>query len=133
MIRNRDINRKNRANLAVQACLYSKLNTSSLTKLKEVLTVENSSNPDAVNRLISVAEATSKSMVDLFTSSQNEISKRACLSYANEQFSQIRNGYANGESMESNESVSKHIVTPEILQMYKTMEENVSDGKYSIF
>ena len=132
MLRNRDINRKNRANLAVQACLYSKINTSSLTKLEKMLNCPNSINSESAKKLIEIAQSSNKSMVDCFTRSQNEISKNTCINYANEQFGLFSRGVTNGEQISDNDNFSKHIITGDIVDMYMKMDNDIDVCKFSI-
>ena len=70
-------------------------------------------------------------MVDLFTHSQNQISKNLCLTYAHEQHMQIQNTLKNGENIEANDSILKHIVTKDMVDTYIQMEKkNIELGMY---
>ena len=128
MLRHRDTKRKNRANLAVQGCLYSKLNLSSLEKLKTMVTSNEVINVEEASKLIDIAEKTNLSMVDKFTTSQAQICKYMCMRYASEQYSSVQNAHQNGEDLQDNDAVSKHIVSKEIVDVFKQLQSDNCTG-----
>ena len=103
---------------------------SSLSRLKDIVKSSAQINTEHVSNLIDLAAKSNESMVDSFARSQEQISKKSCMSYASEQFCHVRSSLKLNEDISNNDSVSKHIVTKEMLDLYKQLEADNCERKY---
>ena len=118
MLRNRDVQRRNKANKAVQACLLSKLATDSIKLLKTKTNFNNADNENCLN-LLELAEETNVMMIDYFCKSQSSINKATCDKYARSQHSLILSAMRNNEPISNVPGISKYVVDENILQAYR--------------
>ena len=124
MLRNRDITRKNRANLAVKACMYSKIASSTIKKLEAVVDKNNSES----SALLEIAKQSTTKMVNCFLSSQTNICNTVVQNYATQQFGHVISGLKLGENVLQNENVSEFIADNYMLEMCKSIIECKSKG-----
>ena len=89
---NRDFRRKNRATLAVQGSIYSKISMSSLEMIK--CTINDPKNNKMsqstryhINNSIDIALKSTKQTIECMLLSQQEINTRTCFEYAQQQHS----------------------------------------------
>ena len=119
---NRDIQRTNNANKAVQGCLYSNINTNCIDKLlaneKNKNTEEKMSSTQIVD-ILKVAKDSNIASKRLFMQSQNSVSKTNCTNYAAIQFRQLSRMVENGEDTDSVKSISKSVVDKHMIDMTK--------------
>ena len=116
MLRNRDTQRRNKANKAVQACLLSKLASDSIKMLRN----NSAYSPDRKSlALLSVAETTNKMMTEYFCNSQSSINKMTCEKYANSQHSMIIRALKNNEPLNSVTGISEYVIDEAIIKAYQ--------------
>ena len=115
MLRNRDTARKNRANLAVQACVYSNIASTTIDALRDLCNNRDSK----ASELVEITKESTLKMIDCFLSSQDNMCNSVCMAYANEQYKQLVTGLKNGENIGDNDNVSEYLVTEEMVEMCK--------------
>lgn len=135
MLKHRDSIRKNRANKAVQACLFSKITKESIRRISTGSS-ENMSPlripqlDNTASSLLSLTLSTNEKTVDNFSSSQNSISKACCSTYAGKQHNLILRAFQNKEDVSSILGISPYILNDEILEMYERFNELDINGMY---
>ena len=118
MLRSRDVQRRNKANKAVQACLLSKLASDSIKLLRTRSTFNSSDNANCLS-LLQVAEDTNVMMIDYFCKSQSSINKATCKKYARSQHSLILRAMKNNEPISSISGISEYIIDDNITRAYR--------------
>ena len=115
MLRNRDNARKNRANLAVQACVFSNIASTTIDALRDLCHNRDSK----ASELLKLTKESTLKMIDCFLSSQDNMCNSVCMAYANKQYKQVVIGLKNGEDIAGNDNISEYLVTEEMVQMCK--------------
>lgn len=128
MLRNRDINRKNRATLVVQGTMYGNLSISCIETVNKEIEDTDNINPKECMDMLKLAVKSSKKSLDCFAAAQEQISKHVCDGYALDQHKQLSKAIENGEDIDTMSSVSNHIVTKEMIGMYKSLYKSDNQG-----
>ena len=129
MLRNRDTTQKNQANLAVKATMCSKLTMECLDDLQNLTDDRNKH----IQKVIQLAKDANTMSIDNFSTSQDHISKHVCSAYATEQHNQLMSALKHDKNVKEINNVSNHIVTDDMLGMYKDLVQLCSnDGQYLI-
>ena len=118
----RDYKRQNKANLAVQGSLYAKMNTASISNIRDRINVSTNIQicPDIKAELLKMCEIACMSnelAYDHFIQAQSEISTKACRSYANEQYSSLVRCCQFQEDINLVPAISKSIVTDKMVEI----------------
>ena len=131
---NRDQCGCNKANAAVQGCIFWEMNKECIDLL-----IKNSDTSDSTTQLnceqvvniLNIAKDSNNESKKLFIRSQNSISEHVCCQYASTQFSQVHNMNTNMEKLENAQSISTSIVNKRILNMTKELVAmKDQSGKY---
>ena len=129
MLHNRDTLRKNRANKAIQACLYSQITRDTICHLESKSHTSDTSQP----MLLDLVKKSNKHMLDCFYNSQESIAMTTCIRYAKEQHNLIASALKNNEDIRDVKTISPHIVDEEMLSLYSSLNDLTSDGTCNIF
>lgn len=133
---NRDIQRSNNANKAVQGCLYADINTNCIDKLlaneKNKNTEEKMSSTQVVD-MLKIAKDSNIASKRLFVQSQNSVAKRNCTTYASIQFRQLNRMVENGENTDIVKSISKSVVDKHMIDMTKRVILFNQSGKNQLY
>ena len=128
--RNRDQQRCNNDNSAVQGCVYSDLNNKCIDVLMQDVREES---PDKklskqqIINILKVAKTSNKNSRELLVKSQTSISNRVCSDYATEQFNQMHSMTKNNESIHEVNSISEFIVKDSMVNLTKELVGASSD------
>ena len=128
--RNRDQQRCNNDNSAVQGCVYSDLNNKCIDVLMQDVREES---PDKklskqqIINILKVAKTSNKNSRELLVKSQTSISNRVCSDYATEQFNQIHSMTKFNESIHEVNSISEFIVKDSMVNLTKELVGASSD------
>ena len=133
---NRDIQRSNNANKAVQGCLYADIHTKCIDKLlaneKNKNTEEKMSSTQVVD-MLKIAKDSNIASKRLFVQSQNSVAKRNCTTYASIQFRQLNRMVENGENTDIVKSISKSVVDKHMIDMTKRVILFNQSGKNQLY
>ena len=134
---NRDIQRSNNANKAVQGCLYADINTNCIDKLlaneKNKNTEEKMSSTHQVVDMLKIAKDSNIASKRLFVQSQNSVAKRNCTTYASIQFRQLNRMAENGENTDIVKSIFKSVVDKDMIDMTKKVILFNQSGKNQLY
>ena len=116
MLRNRDTQRVNRGNKAIQASLLSKLNNEIIKKLS-VIPVPSSHDNEKI-QLLNLANRTNDMLLQRFNRSQTSINKATCEKYASVQHGLICRAIRYNEDITQVTGLSSYIIDDEIIAAY---------------
>ena len=120
----RDVRRRNKANMAVRASIISKINISSIDKIKFLVTDDPQSilnNPDRIHNLLDIASKTSTQSRELFIQSQSEINSQTLDEYASSQHKNLVKSVTYKEDYKLVQTISKFIVTEDMVNMIRNV------------
>lgn len=128
MIRNRDTQRVNKANKAIQACLYSRIGRDTIKLL--ISTGENDLPDTRSSQLLQLAQNANQMLHDNFCKTQTSLSKKTCDNYADKQHSIILRAIKNNENIRDVEGISKHILDEDLIKLYAEFRRLSDIGMY---
>ena len=120
----RDVRRRNKANMAVRASIISKINISSIDKIKFLVTDDPQSilnNPDRIHKLLDIASKTSAQSRELFIQSQSEINSQTLDEYSSSQHTHLVKSVTYKEDYKLVQTISKFIVTEDMVNMIRNV------------
>ena len=135
MSSNRDSQRNNKANKAVQAYLFGKLTHDIVESIRDTrITNDNDSTQSNIkDELLQLVLKTNEKMTNYFGESQSHLNKLICAKYADGQHSKISIAIANNEDMIfSVKGISPYAVTNKLLELYKCFNFIMSDGEMKL-
>ena len=128
MLRNRDITRRNKANKALQASMYSNIASTtikSLNKMTSHLVSHEESNQfgKKQEKLVNILSKCNTKMMDLFNESQESLSKHISKKYSTEQHNSIMNALMLNEDVTNIADISTYVYDEEIMSVYNELIE----------
>ena len=131
--RNRDITKKNRSNLAVRGCIYSKICLKAVKVTTQKLKRLKRDKDEEILALLDVAHKSSEMMVDCFTASQNSINNTVLKNYASSQHTLLTNAIELNEDPENVPELSNMIVNKDIIELSRSLAPQCqSESKFII-
>ena len=126
----RDVVCKNKANAAVQGCIYADLNHSCIDTLKKNATnkLPEKMSDEQVLKLLDIAHDSNQKAKHFLLNSQSSISKRHCSNYATSQFKQLQAMAKNNEDINNVSTISPYIVDDNMIDMTKRMVHTRSNN-----
>ena len=124
MLGNRDTQRVNKANKAIQACLLGKINNETFDHIQKGFPNASSI---CSSKLIELAKNSNEKMIHNFCLSQESISKAGCERYASTQHNLITNAFRNKEDVNAVGSISQHIVDKDLLEVYSNLSTIITN------
>ena len=115
---NRDFKRSNKANMAVRGCIYSKISSSSIAKVKELMNEDasfGSDNHQHILKLLDISQDFIHKSTRLLGQSQVEINISTLDDYAIHQFKSVQRAEIYKEDWKYVKTTSKFIVTEDMV------------------
>ena len=134
MLNNRDLQRTNKANKAVKACLFGKITKDTLTCIQANNSQNTQHENSTIESLLNIADSSNDQMINHFCISANSISKESCLAYARGQHSLILGAMRNKETIKSVKSISPYVIDEELITLYDSFHRflDINGKTYSI-
>ena len=132
MLRNhRDFKRVNKANSAVKGIIFLKINLSSINKIEEIIDAATPSvDHERILGLLRVAKNSNNMASTYLLQSQEALCNTVATSYAHQQFMQMVKSEDLNEDYKSVDSISKFIVSDDMIEMNKSIMWGGQSGMF---
>lgn len=127
MLQNRDTQRVNRGNKAIQASLVSQLNVEVLKHLEKLPMSD--SVKYTKTKLVNLASKTNAMLLERFNKSQTSINKTTCEKYASVQHSLISRAIRYNEDLTQVSGLSSYVIDEDIVSTYNELKTLSQSGK----
>ena len=132
MLRNhRDFKRVNKANSAVKGIIFLKINLSSINKIEDIIDAATPSvDHERILGLLRVAKNSNNMASTYLLQSQEALCNTVATSYAHQQFMQMVKSEDLNEDYKSVDSISKFIVSDDMIEMNKSIMWGDQSGMF---
>ena len=130
---NRDTQRHNKANKAVQAYLYGKITHDIVSTIKSKNCVSDeplNTKDEVTDKLLGLVLQSNDKMTNYFGESQSDLNKQICAKYADGQHSKISRAITNNEDIFRVDGVSPYVVSNELLSIYEEYNQLMNEGTW---